>query len=87
TVAGELGLRGVPLFLFQEGADPIATSAFREIARLSNGAHCRFSPGAAHELAELLRAVAAYAAGGRKALADLSARHNAGAMKLLRQLR
>lgn len=87
TIAGELGLRGVPVFLFQEGADPIATSAFREIARLSNGAHCRFSPGAAHELAELLRAVAAYAAGGRKALADLSARHNAGAMKLLQQLR
>jgi hypothetical protein len=87
AVAGELGLRGVPVFLFQEGADPTATSAFAEIARLSNGAHCRFSPGAAHELAELLRAVAAYAAGGRKALADLSARHNAGAMKLLQQLR
>jgi hypothetical protein len=87
TIAGELGLRSVPVFLFQEGADPVATSAFREIARLSNGAHCRFSPGAAHELAELLRAVAAYAAGGLKALADLSARHNAGAMKLLQQLR
>jgi hypothetical protein len=87
TIAGELGLRSVPVFLFQEGADPTTTSAFAEIARLSNGAHCRFSPGAAHELAELLRAVAAYAAGGLQALADLSARHNAGAMKLLQQLR
>jgi len=54
---------------------------------LTGGAHCRFDPGAAHELAELLRAVAAYAAGGLKALADLSARHGAGAAKLLQQLR
>jgi len=41
------------------------------IARLTRGAYCRFAPGAAHELAELLRAAAAYAAGGMKALADL----------------
>jgi hypothetical protein len=34
-----------------------------------------------------LRAVAAYAAGGMKALADLKARHNSGAVKLLAQLR
>lgn len=87
AVAGELGLRAVPVFVFQEGDDPIATNAFREIARLSNGAHCRFSPGSAHELAELLRAVAAYAAGGLKALNDMSARHSAGATKLLQQLR
>ena len=44
--------------------DPIAEQAFREIARLTHGAYCRFDPGAAHQLAELLRAVAAYAAGG-----------------------
>jgi hypothetical protein len=87
AIAGELGLRGIPVFLFQEGSDPAATSAFAEIARLSNGAHCRFSPGSAHELAELLRAVAAYAAGGLQALADLSASDNVGATKLLQQLR
>jgi hypothetical protein len=46
-VTGELGLRAVPAFVFQEGADPIATNAFREIARLTGGAHCRFDPGAA----------------------------------------
>ena len=40
------------------------------------GAYCRFDPGAAHELGELLRAAAAYAAGGMKALADLSARRD-----------
>lgn len=87
AAAGELGLLGVPAFVFQEGHDPVAEQAFREMARLSRGAYCRFDMSAAHELAELLRAVAAYAAGGLKALADLKARHNSGAVKLLAQLR
>ena len=87
ATAGELGLLGVPAFVFQEGGDAIAEQAFREIARLSRGAYCRFNPGAAHELGELLRAAAAYAAGGLKALDDLSARKSAGAIKLLAQLR
>jgi hypothetical protein len=73
--------------MFQEGNNPITEQAFREIARLSHGAFCRFDVGAAHQLAELLRAVAAYAAGGMRALADLSARQQAGAMKLLAQMR
>src|SRR2546425_216963 len=85
--AGELGLLGVPAFMFQEGNDPITEQAFREIARLSHGAYCRFDVGAAHQLAELLRAVAAYAAGGVKALADLSARRGAASLKLLEQLK
>ncbi len=87
TAAGELGLLGVPVFMFQEGDDPVAENAYREIARLSRGAYCRFDTGAAHQLGELLRAVAAYAAGGLKALADLSARRSDGARKLLAQLR
>jgi hypothetical protein len=87
ATAGELGLHAVPVFAFQEGNDPATTRALGEIARLSNGAHCSFNPGAAHELAELLRAVAVYAAGGLKALDDLSARRHAGATKLLQQLR
>src|SRR3990172_7076399 len=87
TAAGELGLLGVPAFMFQEGGDPVAESAYREIARLSRGAYCRFDTGAAHELRELLRAVAAYAARGIKALADLSARKSGGARLLLAQLK
>jgi len=87
TAAGELGLLGMPVFMFQEGDDPVAENAYREIARLSRGAYCRFDTGAAHQLGELLRAVAAYAAGGLKALADLSARRSDGARKLLAQLR
>jgi hypothetical protein len=85
--AGELGLLGVPAFMFQEGYDPVAERAYREIARLTKGAYCRFDPGAAHELGELLRAAAAYAAGGMRALADLSARRNAGAIRLIEQMR
>jgi hypothetical protein len=87
AVAGELGLHGIPVFIFQEGDDSVAKHAFREIARLSRGAYCRFNPGAAHELGELLRAVAAYAAGGLKALNDLSQHQHAGAQRLLAQLR
>jgi len=87
SAAGELGLLGVPLFMFQEGHDAVAENAYREIARLSRGAYCRFDTGAAHELGELLRAVAAYAAGGRKALAELSARSGGSARALLEQLK
>jgi hypothetical protein len=87
AAAGELGLLGVPVFMFQEGADAVAENAYREIARLSRGAYCRFDTGAAHQLGELLRAVAAYAAGGIKALTDLSARRSEGARRLLAQLK
>jgi hypothetical protein len=84
--AGELGLLKVPVFMFQEGHDPTAEQAFREIARLSGGAWCRFDPCAAAQLRELLRAAAAYAAGGREALKRLSSRES-GAAKLLAQIK
>lgn len=70
--AGPLALRGVPAFMFQEGADPTTERAFREIARLTKGAYCRFDAGASAELRALLRAAASYAAGGAKALAALA---------------
>ena len=84
--AGELGLLKVPVFMFQEGHDPTAEAAFREIARLSGGAWCRFDPGAAAQLRDLLRAVAAYAAGGREALTRL-AKTASGAAALLTQIK
>jgi hypothetical protein len=84
--AGELGLLKVPVFMFQEGNDGVAEQAFREIARLTGGAWCRFDPGAAAQLRELLRAAAAYAAGGREALMRLS-RTGGGAAKLLGQMK
>ena len=85
--AGELGLRGVPVFMFQEGDDPEVEKTYREIARLSRGAYCRFDSGAAHQLGELLRAVAAYASGGLDALGRLAANKDGPAMRLLEQLK
>jgi hypothetical protein len=86
--AGELGLLGVPAFMFQEESDPVAERAFREIARLTKGAWCPFDAGASAQLRELLRAAAAFAAGGHRALADLSKRAGGGgAVKLLGQMK
>jgi len=87
AAGGELGLLGVPVFMFQEGHDAVAENAYREIARLSHGAWCRFDAGSAQQLRELLRAVAAYAAGGRRALAALSTRSSPAAQALLAQLK
>lgn len=86
ALAGELGILGVPAFLFQEGHDAKAETAFREIARLTKGAYCRFDAGSAQQLRELLRAVAAYAAGGRKALENFSKSGGRGRL-LLEQLK
>lgn len=66
--AGQLGLKGVPVFLFQEGHDASAETAFKEIARLTRGAWFRFDRNAADTLARLLSAIAVYASGGYAAL-------------------
>ena len=58
--AGKLALLGVPVFLFQEGDDANAARAFREIARLTKGAFCRFDRG--------LRAAAARSVDRRRGL-------------------
>ncbi len=68
--AGELGLKGVRCFFFQEGHDVTAENGFREMARLTGGAYFRLGPDSAKELAGLLGAVAIYAQGGLKALSS-----------------
>jgi hypothetical protein len=68
--AGQLGLKGVRCFFFQEGHDVTAETGFREMARLTGGAYFRLGPDSAKELAELLGAVAIYARGGLKALSQ-----------------
>jgi hypothetical protein len=82
--ADELGRLGVPAFMFQEGHDRNVEHVFRAIARLTHGAYCRFDSGAARQLAELLRAVAVYAAGGTIAL---EGQRTGSARLLLGQLR
>ena len=88
-----------PLFCFQEGdgfaiyldqhgfpEHPPQTveQVFRELARLTGGAYGKFDAGAAKQLGELLRAVAAFAVGGITALAN---QQTDSARRLLGQIR
>jgi hypothetical protein len=89
---------GVPVFMFQEGFNSViyhdhrgepaggqpVEDVFREIARLTNGAYGKFDAGAARQLGELLRAVAAFAIGGIAALVN---QNTESARKLLGQLK
>ena len=84
--AGQLGVLGVPVFIFHEGHEPAAATAFRQLAQLSHGAYCAFDAGSAKQLRELLGAVAVYAVGGRQALAELGKRKGGLAVQLTHQL-
>lgn len=85
--AGEIGLLGAPVFLFQEGEDPVAKRAFREIARLTGGAWCPFDLRSAETLKSLLSAVAVYAAGGMNALENYGrSSGNRNAVALIEQM-
>jgi hypothetical protein len=85
--AGEIGLLGVPMFMFQEGHDGPTERAYREIARLTRGAYLKLDQSSGRMLRELLTAVAVYAAGGRQALEDRSQATGSGARLLLEQLK
>ena len=87
ATAGELGLSGVPVFLFHEGNDAVARGAFEQIARLTGGACCSFDAASARQLRELLRVVAVFAAGGRRALEDYGKRQGGEAARLAAQLK
>ena len=86
-IAGELGLLGVPVFIFHEGDEPVAAGAFRHIARLTNGAYCSFDASSARQLRDLLRAVAVYAAGGRRALENLGKRAGGVVLQIANQMK
>ncbi len=86
-LAGRLGLLGVPCFMFHEGGDPVARRAFEQIAKLTGGACCSFDATSAQQLKDLLAAVAVFAAGGRKALADYSTRKGGITRQLTHQVK
>jgi hypothetical protein len=86
AAAGELGVRGVPAFVFHEGGDPVAAFAFEQIARLSGGACCRFDAASPRMLRDLLAAVAVFAAGGRPALADFSRGRSREVLRIAHQM-
>ena len=85
-LAGELALLNVPAFVFHEGDNPVAGRAFKEIARLTRGAYCPFNSASARQLKELLGAVAVFAAGGRKALADYTRKTGGATLLITRQI-
>jgi hypothetical protein len=86
TNAGQLGALGVPAFMFHEGKDQQAAYAFKEIARLSNGAYCRFDADSPDALRDLLCAVAVYAAGGKRALDRLAVTAGSDVRRIAHQL-
>src|SRR6516164_9489474 len=83
-LAQELGQLNTPVFMFQEGKASSVEHVFREIAKASGGAYCRFDDGSAEQLRELLKLVATFAVGG---VAALEASKSADAVKLLGQLK
>ncbi len=85
-LAGELGVLGVPVFIFHEGGELTAQRAFKQMTRLTRGAYCSFDAYSAAQLRDLLSAVAVYAAGGRKALRDFSKDRGDVVKRLTRQL-
>ncbi len=86
ATAGEMGLLGLKAFMFQEGADPAAGAAFREIARLTGGAYAAFDLSAPRRLSELLGAAAAYAVGGLPELEKRAGQGEGAARLLLSQM-
>ena len=83
-LAGRCRLHSLPLFVFQEGGDPVARRCFEAMAQISGGAYSHFDHDSAQRLRDLLGAVARYAAGGRQALENTS---SGAARLLLKQLR
>ena len=82
--AGELRLHNLPLFIFQEGNEPLATQGFAQLAKISGGAHCRFDHSSAEQLGALLNAAAIYATGGVSALKQYSLTQSAPVIALLK---
>jgi hypothetical protein len=85
--AGQLGLLGLPVFVFQEGNDRTASRLFPQIAKLTRGAYSKFDRNSPDQLRRLLGAVAAYAAGGRDALVKYSKDKGGAAALLTHQLK
>ena len=87
ALAGELGVLGVPAFVFHEGGEAMAKRTFLQIARLTKGAYCPFDASSARQLRELLSAVAVYAAGGRRALEDYGKKVGGAVLQIAHQVK
>ena len=70
SLAGQCGIKKLPLFLFQEGNDATTCAVFQRMAQISGGATVPFDASSADRLRHLFGAVARFARGGLKALRD-----------------
>ncbi|MEH6494782.1 MAG: VWA domain-containing protein [Pseudomonas marincola] len=86
-LAGQMGVQGIPAFIFQEGRDPTAENCFRQMTKLSGGAFFRFDTNSASTLKTLLKAVAIYAVGGQKALKKYGNKMGGETLLLARQIK
>jgi len=86
AAAGQLAVRGVPIFVFHEGGLEPAGSVFRNIATITRGAYSVFDARSPQQLRDLLKAVAIFAAGGRKALEDFGKKAGGIALALTHQM-
>jgi hypothetical protein len=86
-LAGELGAKGVPIFLFQEGDNRTVVAAFKQIAALSHGAYLSFDLASIDHLKALLAGIAVYATGGYAALEAYGKKQSGEVLRLTAQLR
>ncbi len=86
AAAGQLAVRGVPVFIFHEGGMEPAGSVFRQIASITRGAYSVFDANSPQQLRDLLKAVAIFAAGGRKALESYGKKAGGVALALTHQI-
>jgi len=87
AAAGQLGLLGLPIFMFQDGGEDTSARAFQEIARLSGGAYCHLDASSATRLKDLLRAVAVYASGGHRAMTQIGSTQDQAVRRLISQVK
>jgi hypothetical protein len=67
--ANQLRREGTRVFLIQQGADPHTTRKLQYLARVSGATYFRFDPKRQQQaIAEMLKAVSTYAAGGEEAV-------------------
>jgi hypothetical protein len=74
--AGRLGEAETPIYIFQEGRDPVVRNAFRLLALASGGAYFEFNPDseqAVKQLSDRLNAIARLAVGDVEALQRIGA--------------
>ena len=67
-LSGQLGVYGVPIFIFHEGNNTHASDAFKYLCKLSKGAYFPFDNSSPDVLKDLLGAIGIYATGGLDAL-------------------